>query len=236
MISLCATFLSTKISDGSNEVNVISLRVTQLLPIYTNCQIYVAVFPRVGMVSTMCHTVTDRSSKLVRRLLANSLLGQALTLVLLMVALVPFNRMITMALVQLGIRNNYSNNLSLRNCRGSSDEPRAGWPGEPSHKVTWAVSGKLIWYYQTDRIQSLKSSGLEYLYFLGGTQTAHAWAMNYSSMWTSTHSSTGIEYWSHPSPELPPTLLVGWRVQTGLGRPRWLESLWHIVLGSLPFD
>ena len=43
--------------------------------------------------------------------------------------------MTTLALAQLGIRNNYSNNLSLRDHQGSSDEPKAGRPDKPSHEV-----------------------------------------------------------------------------------------------------
>ena len=70
----------------------------------------------------------------IRQLLANSF-GWALTLVVPMVVLVLLNHMTTLALAQLGIQNNYSNNLSLRDGQGSSDEPKAGWPGELSHKV-----------------------------------------------------------------------------------------------------
>ena len=103
-----------------------------------------------------------------RQLFANSFFGRALNPVLPMVVLVSFNHVITLALVQLGIQNNYSNNLSLRDYRGSSDKPEAGQPSELSHEVIWVVWGKLIWCYQTNRIQSLKPSGLEYLYFYGG--------------------------------------------------------------------
>ena len=124
------------------------------------------------MVSTKCHAVTEipvtgcqNSSDNYSR---TPNLGGQETLVLLMVVLVPFNCMITMALEQLGIWNNYSKNLSLWNHQGSSDEPRAGWPDKPSHEVTWVVSGKPIRYYQTNRIQSLEPSRLQYLYFLRG--------------------------------------------------------------------
>ena len=39
-----------------------------------------------------------------------------------------------MAFAQLGIQNNYSNNLSLRDCQGSSDTPKAGRPSKPESR------------------------------------------------------------------------------------------------------
>ena len=79
------------------------------------------------MDSTKHLDVTDGSSNIVRRVLANSF-GWALTPVLLMVVLVPFNHMTTLALVQLGIWNNYSNNLSLEILKGDPTSPRQDSP------------------------------------------------------------------------------------------------------------
>ena len=90
-------------------------------------EVCVAVFPWLGMVSTKRLDVTDGSSNIVRRLLANSF-GRALTPVLPMVVLVPFNHVTTLALVQLGIRNNYSNNLSLEIIKGAPMSPRQDGP------------------------------------------------------------------------------------------------------------
>ena len=77
----------------------------------------VAVFPWLGMVSTKRLDVTDGSLNIVRRLLTNSF-GWALTPVLPTVVLVSFNHVTTLALAQLGIQNNYPNNLSLRDRQG----------------------------------------------------------------------------------------------------------------------
>ena len=90
----------------------------------------VAVFPWLGMVSTKRLDVTDGSSKIIRRLLANSFLflGWALTPALPTVVLVLFNHVTTLALVQLGIRNNYSSNLSLDIIKGASTSPRQDGP------------------------------------------------------------------------------------------------------------
>ena len=137
-----------------------------------------------------------------------------------------------MALAQLSIRNNYSKQPFLMK---SSRELR--WA--QSRTTRWTESwghlngfGKPIRHYNTNRIQSLEPSGLEYLYFLQGqgrswAKTAHVWAINYSSMWTSTHSPTNNEYQSRPFPKLPLTLLVGWGGTNGTGRPCQLESPWH---------
>ena len=128
---------------------------------------HVAVFMWVGVVSTKCLDVTDGSSNIIRWLLTNSF-GWALTPVLPMVVFVPFNHMTTLALVQLGIRNNHLEQSflkrSLRELQRA--QGRTAWRTESrGHSIGL---GKLIWCYQTNRIQSLKPSGLEYLYFYRG--------------------------------------------------------------------
>ena len=124
-------------------------------------------FSWLGMVSTKCLDVTDGSSNTVRRLLANSF-GRALTLILPMVVLVSFNQMTTLALAQLGIRNNYSNNLSLRDRQGSSNEPKAGWPSEPSHKVIWLAWGSRSSATRLTESSLLGPKGPSIYTFMGG--------------------------------------------------------------------
>ena len=130
---------------------------------------HVMVFPRVGMVSTRCLTAADGSSKLVWWLLANSQFGQALTLMLLTVVLVPSNCMIMMALVQLGIWNDYSKHPFLMKLSRELQQAQSmtTWQTESRGHLI-GFWGKLIWCYQTNRIQSLEPSGLKYLYFLWG--------------------------------------------------------------------
>ena len=88
---------------------------------------HVDVFPWLGMVSTKHLDVTDGSSNIVQRLLANSF-GWALTPVLPTVVLVLFNHVTMLALAQLGIQNNYSNNLSLEIVKGAPMSPRQDGP------------------------------------------------------------------------------------------------------------
>ena len=87
----------------------------------------VAVFPWLGMVSTKRLDVTDGSWNIIRRLLANSF-GRTLTPVLPTVVLVSFNHVTTLALAQLGIRNKFSNNLSLETVKGAPTSPRQDGP------------------------------------------------------------------------------------------------------------
>ena len=134
---------------------------------------HVTVLPWLGMVSTKCLDVTNGSSNIVWRLLTNSF-GWALTPVLPTVVLVLFNHVTMLALAQLGVWNNYSKNLSLRDCQGSSDEPKAGWPGEPSHEVIW-----LAWGGRSGTTRPTESSlsgplGLSIYTFTGGW--GHPWS------------------------------------------------------------
>ena len=126
----------------------------------------VAVFPWLGMVSNKRLDVTDGSSKIIRQLLANSF-GQALTPVLPTMVLVSFNHVTTLALAQLGIRNNYSNNLSLEIVKGALMSPRQNGPAT-------RVMRSFDWLGEADPVLPDRQnpvprpSGPKYLYLYGG--------------------------------------------------------------------
>ena len=134
--------------------------------------IYVMVVSWLGMVSTKCLDVTDGSSNIVRWLLANSF-WQALTPVLPTVVLVPFNHVTTLALAQLGIWSNYSNNLSLEIIKGAPKSPRQDGP---ANRVTRSFD----WLGEADPVlpdwqnQSPGPLGLRIYTFTGGQ--GHLWS------------------------------------------------------------
>ena len=191
---------------------------------------HVTVFPWLGMVSTKHLDVTDGLSNIVRRPLTNSF-GWALTPVQPTVVLVSFNHMTMLALVQLGIRNNYSNNLSLRDRQGSSDEPKAGWPGELSHEVIW-----LAWGSRSGTTRPTESSlsgpwGPSIYTFMGVGPSLvigcacvshellkhvewHSWSY---WQWVLIPSTNMVFHWQ-----------CWWLEGNGMGRPHQLEYLWHI--------
>ena len=118
-------------------------RVLELFVFYSHA--YVAVFPWLGMVFTKRLDVTDRSSKVIRRLLANSFLGRALTPALPMVVLVSFNHVTTLALVQLGIQNYYSNNISLEIVEGAPTSPKQDGPANRvTRSFDWLGEADLV--------------------------------------------------------------------------------------------
>ena len=162
---------------------------------------------------------------------SQTLFGQALTPVLPTVVLVLFNNVTTLALAQLGIRNNYSNNLSLRDRWGSSDEPKAGRPSELSHEVIW-----LAWVCRSGTTRPTESSlsgpqGLSIYTFMGGAIPGHRLRMRESWI-TQAH---GAALMVPPTMSTDPYLLPGffrwqcrWLGGNGTGRPRRLEYPWHM--------
>ena len=96
-----------------------------------------------------------------------SFLGWALTPALPTVVLVPFNHMTTLVLAQLGIRNNYSSDLSLEIIKGALTSPRQD---SPANRVTrsfdWLGEADLVLPDQQNPVPW--PSGPEYLYLYGG--------------------------------------------------------------------
>ena len=158
--------------------------------------------------------------------------GWALTPVLPMVVLVSLNHVIMLALAQLGIRNNYSNNLSLRDHQGSSDEPKAGRPGELSHEVVW-----LAWGSRSGATRLTESSlsgprGPSIYTFTGGAGPSLVIGCTCVSHELLKHMERhSRSYWQWVP--IPSTSRVfhrqcRWLGGNGTGRPRRLEYPWHI--------
>ena len=166
--------------------------------------------------------------------------GRALTPVLPTVVLVSLNHVIMLALAQLGIRNNYSNNLSLSDRQGSSNEPKAGWPGEPSHEVVW-----LAWGSRSGATRLTESSlsgpqGPSIYTFTGGGGAIHGHRLCMRESWiTQVHGvaltvlltvSTNPIYFQG----FPPTMLVVGGKQDGKTSLTWISVTSSPRLSQMP--
>ena len=187
------------------------------------------------MVSTKCLDVTDRSLNIIRWLLVNSF-GWALTPVLPTVVLVSFNHMTMLALAQLGIWNNYSKNLSLRDHQGSSNEPKAGRPGEPSHEVIWLAWGGWSGTTRLTESSLLGPRGLSIYTFIGGGAIPGR-RLCMCEPWIT--QAYGVALTVPPTVSINHRLLPGffhqqcqWLGGNGMGRPHQLKYLWHPPLDS----
>ena len=138
-----------------------------------------------------------------------------------------------MALVQLGIQNNYSKQSFLMKSLKELRRAQSRTTQWTTHEVTWMVSGKPIWYYQSDRIQSLEPSGLEYLYFLQGAGpllVIYCTCMSHELLkhmdW---HSQLNWPWVLISSiPRAPTGDAGGLEGTNGTERPRRLKFPWHI--------
>ena len=94
-------------------------------------------------------------------------LGWALTPALPTVVLVSFNHVTTLALVQLGIQNNYSNNLSLEIIKGALTSPKQDSPAnQVTRSFDWLGEADLVLPDWQNPVPG--PSGPEYLYLYGG--------------------------------------------------------------------
>ena len=144
-----------------------TLNVSLVLILVLNLILMSQFFLWLGMVFTKCLDVTNGSLKVIRWLLRKSFLRWALSPALPTVVLVSFNHVTTLAFVQLGIQNNYSNNLSLEIVKGALTSPKHDSP------ANW-VTRSFDWLGEADPVLPdwqnpvPRPSGPKYLYLYGG--------------------------------------------------------------------
>ena len=96
-------------------------------------------------------------------------LGWALTPALPMVVLVLFNHVTTLALVQLGIQNNYLNNLSLEIIKGALMSPgQDGLVNRVMRLFDWLGKADLVLPDQQNPVPGPSGPGYLYLYWGAG--------------------------------------------------------------------
>ena len=199
--------------------------------------IYVAVFPWVGMVSTKCLDVTDGSLKVVQRLLANSFFfGWALTPVLPTVVLVLFNHVTTLALAQLGIQNNYSKQPFLE--RSLRELPRAQSrtarrTESRGHLNSLGEADPVLPDRQNPLSQALRAQVFILLRGAGQSLVVDCACVSHELLkHMERHSWSYWQWVPILSISRIPHQHCRWFGRNGTGRPRRLESPWHIYVGK----
>ena len=124
------------------------------------------------------------------------------------------------------------NTLSLWNCWGSSDKPRAGWPGKLSHEVAWVVLGEanpVLPDQQNPVSQALGArvfilfTGVGLLLVIDCACMSHELLKHMDQY--SWLNWPWVPIWSIP--KVPTDDASGLKGTNGMGRPCWLEFLWH---------
>ena len=167
---------------------------------------------------------------------SRTLFGWALTPVLPTVLLVPFSCMTTLALAQLGIWNNYAKQPFLKRLSRElrwAQSRTARWTESRGCLNDLGEADPVLPDWQNPVSRALGAQVFILLWGMGPSLVIDCTCMSHELLkHVDQHSRSYWQWVSISSVSRAPHWHCQWLGGNGMGRPHWLESLWHPPLNS----